>query len=142
MHPMDCCSSKKEKKMRSYPYIIELSSILITIGKMNVFSKNDDISTNNEIFRNDKSATPICSKDFLSFQKSSLRDATILKFRFCDGNRIILQVIEDDDLSNSIIFKCRFYYRFFEIAIKSNFNEILFIFPLIVPQNMSIHFNP
>ncbi len=99
-------------------YLIKFLGVLVTIRKMDIFAKNDDVSAHNKIFRNNKTTTSIWPEDLLSFEEGSLGNATIFEFRLCDCNWIIFKVVKDDDFPDSVIFKCWFDNWFFEVAVK------------------------
>lgn len=66
------------------------------------------------------------SGHFLPFQENSLRNSTVLDFRFSDENSLIWQIIVDFDFSNPIVFESAFHNVFLEVSIKSqNFSIIL-----------------
>ena len=112
-------SSIKDGKSLNVTYIKELSSVFITVTDSNASSINSDIQAYSEISGSYWQARAILLQDHLSFQKYALWSTTVHFFWFINHNSVVFEVVENDDLPNSKVFKSAFDDAFFEIAVKS-----------------------
>mmetsp|Transcript_33375 Transcript_33375/g.30339 ORF Transcript_33375/g.30339 Transcript_33375/m.30339 type:complete len:208 (-) Transcript_33375:109-732(-) len=83
--------------------VVELSSILITIGKEDSLSINFNFFTDSEVVNSHELL--ILSKNLLSGQEWSLWNSTVHLLGFIDKDTVIFKIEENLELSDSVIFK-------------------------------------
>lgn len=85
-------------------YLEEFSSILIAISNSDASAVDADIEANSEVGRLEGRVRAILFQNHLSLQESSLGSTTVSLLRLDDHNGVILQVVQNDKFSDSVVF--------------------------------------
>jgi hypothetical protein len=109
---IDHCSSLFERivgirlwAVKRNTFILEeLAGELVTINNSKDSSVDIDVETEVEISPGVVNSCIFGPSDFVAFQKDTLRDSTILYSLLNDMHGIILKIVKDGALSNSVIF--------------------------------------
>ena len=97
----------------------KFSGVLITVTDPDASSKKSYIKTNSKVSRSNGKARAILLQNHLPFEENSLRGAAVDLFGLTDHHGVVLEVVEDDYLSDSEVFESALHDAFFEVSIKA-----------------------
>lgn len=84
-------------------YLKELSCVLIAVIDADAASKDADIDAYSEITWKHGDARAVLLQDHLSLEEDALRSAAVLLSGLTNHDRVIFQVVEDDQLANLVV---------------------------------------
>ena len=102
-----------------FTYVEELSSIGIAVIHSNASAANSNIKSNSEISWLKWHLTSVLLDNHLSLEESTLWSSTVRHLWFSNHNASILEVIEDNELANSVVLKSALDNGLLEIAEES-----------------------
>ena len=100
-------------------YIKELTSVLIAVVDSDSSAKDAYVQSDSEVSRKEGSVWTVLFEHLLSLQENTLGSATVGLLGLVDHEGVVLQVVEDNELSDSVVLKSGFDYALLEIAEKS-----------------------
>jgi hypothetical protein len=116
-------------------YSEELTSVLVSIVYSDTSAVDAHIETDSEVSWEEWLSRTILFQNHLSLQENTLWGATVGLFWLVDHDGVILQVVQDDQLSDSVVFKSALDDALLEVAQKSEdlYNKInLFVLNRVV----------
>lgn len=102
----------------------EFASVLITIGKTNHTSIDADIRIDSEVFRHEGVSRVGFVEADMSSEEGSLRNSTVLLLGLNEHDGFVLQVVINDQFSDSVVLKSALNNVFFAETIKSKNNFV------------------
>ena len=85
--------------------LVELSGVLITVIESDMFSIDDNILADDEVLNTNIFAGPIRSEALPSPEDFTLWDSGVGLFWLEHGERIVFEIVEDDQFSESFGFE-------------------------------------
>ena len=99
-----------------FTYHEELSRVLITVVNAELTSIDADVATNGEVLRHEGLLGSVTLENHVSLKESALRNSTIGLLGLGDHDRLILKIVENCHLSNSVVFVWILDYWFLEVS--------------------------
>ena len=100
-------------------YLKEFSGVLVSIIDTNASSKDSDIESNAEISWKHGQAWSVLLEDHLALQEDALRCTAVNLARLTYHDRVVFEVVENNELANSEVLKATLDNAFLEVARKS-----------------------
>ena len=89
----------------SIAYLEELSGVLIAVIDADATAENANVKANSEVTRKHGKARAVLLQDHLSLKEDTLRSATVDLSGLTDHDRVVLQVVQDDQLADAVVLK-------------------------------------
>lgn len=86
-------------------FLEECSSVIITVVNAENSSVNTDVKSNGEIVGHEGLLGAVTLEDHVAFEEGSLGDTGVHLLGLSDHDRFVLEVVEDDGLADSVVFK-------------------------------------
>ena len=100
-------------------YIEEFSSVLVTVIDSDAAAENANVKANSEVSGEHGESRAILLQDHLSLKENALRGSAVHLSRLTDHDRVVLQVIEDRQFPNPIVFEAALDNALLEVARES-----------------------
>ena len=100
-------------------YLVVAASVVITVVDADLTTVNSGISTNAEIVRDEGRAVGL--KDDMALQEGTLRDTRVDLLGLSDHDRLVLQVVEDSDLSDTRVLESALNDVLLEVALETEY---------------------
>jgi len=98
--------------------LVETACIVICVVDADLTAINASVGTDGEVIWHERSA--VCLENDVAFKEGTLRNSRINLFWLSDHNRLVLKVIEDSNLSDSVVFKAALNNMLLEVALEAH----------------------
>ena len=100
-------------------YLVVAASVVITVVDANLSTVNSGVSTNAEIVGDEGRAVGL--KDDMALQEGTLGDTRVDLLGLSDHDRLVLQVVEDGDLSDTSVLETALDNVLLEVALETEY---------------------
>ena len=100
-------------------YLEEFAGVLVDVVDADAASEDADVEADAEVGGEHGEAGAVLLEDHLALEEDALGGAAVHLARLTDHDRVILQVVEDDQLANTVVLEAALNDAFLEVTIKS-----------------------
>ena len=100
-------------------YLEEFASVLVAVIDADGAAEDANVKANAEVRWKHRKAGAVLLQDHLALEEHSLRSATVGLARLADHDRVVFEVVENDELANAVVFKAALNHALLEVAGKS-----------------------
>lgn len=102
-----------------FTYIKEFASVLINVIDTDAAPKNANVEANAEVGRKHGETRAVLLEDHLALEENALRSTAVGLARLTDHNGVVLQMIQNDQLADTVVLEAALNDAFLEVTIKS-----------------------
>ena len=105
------------RRSEEVTYSVEFASVLISAVDADAATENLSVLANAEVVWHE--GVPIRLQNDLSFEEGTLRHTSIRLLGLSHHDGLVLQVVEDGDLSDSVVLKTGLHHGLLEVTVES-----------------------